>query len=206
MIRFFKTPWLIRIWYTDFIWKVKSKQNIYITFDDGPHPEVTPWVLDKLRKVKAKATFFWIGKNVVRYPQIARKVIEEGHAIGNHTCDHLHACKTKADSYIQNVSECDSILLEAGVQTELFRPPYGRINKHQSRKIRNKKIIMWSHLSWDFDQNLEPVRAFKKLKDVKPGSILVFHDSLKAFANLKKLLPRLLEFYDEKNYNFEVLK
>ncbi len=206
MIRFFETPWITRVWYPSLIWKIKSKDSIYLTFDDGPHPEVTPWVLKELAYMNAKATFFCLGKNLEKHPEIANQIISSGHQIGNHTYKHEKGWKVSDGHYLEDIRKCDQQIGEMEIETNLFRPPYGRIKKSQISRLGQKKIIMWSHLSWDFDPQVNVSKSIKKLKQAKAGSILVFHDSEKAFENLKVILPEILLHFQSKGLKFEVLK
>lgn len=201
---FIKTPWWLRKIYGGYTWQVPGKQNtVYLTFDDGPHPEVTPFVLDQLKEHGAKATFFCIGKNVVAYPEVYRRILEEGHAVGNHTHHHLNGWKTKNEAYLQDVAEAAKY-----IDSGLFRPPYGRITRYQATCIRHlledykAKIIMWDVLSADFDTTLNGEDCFRNVAgNVRPGSVVVFHDSEKAWDRLKICLPGTLNFLQEKKLN-----
>lgn len=204
MMRFYKTPWFTRLWYPELIWNIPSQDSIYLTFDDGPTPEITEWVLDELRKVNAKATFFCIGKNLETNPEIAKRIIAEDHGIGNHTYSHLKGFKTTDLSYIEDIKLGEEVMSELGVDSKLFRPPYGRIKKSQVKRL-DRQIIMWSHLSWDFDHKLYVRKSIDRLKKAKPGSILVFHDSEKAFKNLKVILPEILAHFQAKGFKFEAI-
>lgn len=201
-----KTPFFLRWIYPSLIWrKSNSSHSIYITFDDGPIPKVTPFVLETLKKYNAKATFFCIGDNVRKHPGIFEDIKKEGHAIGNHTYNHLKGWKTSTTQYIDNYLKCDEL-----VDSSLFRPPYGRIKRRQISKLKqlnsDLKIIMWDVLSGDFDQNLSPEECLNNvLKYTCPGSIIVFHDSLKAFHRLEYVLPRALEKWDSEGYKFAIL-
>lgn len=170
---------------------------IYVTFDDGPHPEITPWVLEELAKRGAKATFFLIGRNADKYPHIVDQLRSEGHGIGNHTQNHPSGWKTKDTQYLRDVSEGNQRL-----KSNLFRPPYGQINRSQSRALRSSyHIIMWSDLSADFDTShtVDDCVRFATQK-VKAGSIIVFHDSEKAWPRLKEALPRCLDYYQKHDF------
>ena len=194
-----------------------ENKTIYLTFDDGPHPTITPFVLDQLRQYKAKATFFCIGKNVVLYPDVYKTVLAEGHATGNHTYHHLNGWKTTDNEYLTDIEQASS-----QIKSHLFRPPYGRIRKSQLNRllknglnasanpeIENRipskvKIIMWSVLSGDFDQGLTPEKCLNNvINNAKSGSVIVFHDSEKAYHRLQYALPKLLKYYSEKGYVFE---
>jgi peptidoglycan/xylan/chitin deacetylase (PgdA/CDA1 family) len=199
----YKIPYILQLFYPNYTWKVNTQEKVvYFTFDDGPHPEITPWVLSELAKYNAKATFFMVGANIEKYPETFEKVIQSGNAIGNHTFNHLNGWKTKDENYFDNINKCKEL-----IESNLFRPPYGRIKSKQAKHILNEfKVIMWDRLSRDYDINLnieESLKAMKKLPS--NGSIFVFHDSEKAFKNLKILLPELLNFYSLNGYQFEKL-
>ena len=198
-----KTPWLLKKLYPQLIWN-KSKPNrcIYLTFDDGPIPIVTTHILNILKQYNAKATFFCIGDNVAKHPDIFKQVTDDGHAIGNHTYNHLKGWKTDNKIYLDNFLKADKVL-----DVPLFRPPYGRIKKQQIRDLQaarpDIKIIMWDVLSGDFDINLSPEACLTNvLKHTEAGSIIVFHDSLKAYDRVKYALPRALEVWSKAGYSF----
>ena len=200
-----KTPFLLRWLYPDLVWKKPSATTIYITFDDGPIPEVTPFVLNALADYDAKATFFCIGDNVRKYPEIYQEVIKAGHSIGNHTFNHLNGWNTDDEKYLENIGECAEY-----VKSDLFRPPYGKIKKSQIRKLKTRhpdiKVIMWDVLSGDFDQNLSSENCLENvLRTTAPGSIIVFHDSLKAFDRMKYVLPKALDYWSDKGFVFKNL-
>lgn len=192
-------PWLI----PQITWKMPEEgNNIYLTFDDGPHPEITPWVLDELNKVGAKATFFCVGDNMRKYPETALKVLEEGHRIGNHTYNHLDGWNTENYTYLKNISLCHQY-----TKSELFRPPYGKIGLNQLMAVKKKyKVIYWSILSRDFEANLDIEDSLNYMKEnTQAGSIVLFHDSVKAEENMKKLLPPFLKHLSDRGYNFATL-
>lgn len=174
-----------------------ERKEIFLTFDDGPHPEITPWVLSLLEKYGFKATFFCVGDNVRKYPETYQQIIAAGHRTGNHTFNHLKGWKTSLDEYISNVQECREL-----VDSNLMRPPYGRITKAQtSRLIREYEIIMWTLLSGDFYHGLDCAKAIDKMiRKTSAGQIVVFHDSVKAERNLKEILPPYLEFLSRESY------
>jgi peptidoglycan-N-acetylglucosamine deacetylase len=202
---FVKTPWWLKKIYPSYLWSVDTKEKIVcLTFDDGPHPVATPFVLDELKKVDAKATFFCIGKNVLAYPDIYRRMLEEGHAAGNHTQNHLNGWKTKDELYLSDVSEAGKY-----IDTTLFRPPYGRITSFQASNIKkalkkdSARIIMWDVLSGDFDLSLSPQHCVENvILNAGSGSVIVFHDSEKAFPRLKFCLPQIVQFFIEKGFRF----
>ena len=205
---FVKTPWWVKKIYPSYIWNIKTDKNIlYLTFDDGPHPEITLFVLDLLKKFNAKATFFCIGKNVVAYPEVFQQICEEGHAVGNHTFCHLNGWKTKDEDYLNDISEAAKV-----IGSGLFRPPYGKITTYQANRLRNAmgvgnpEVIMWDVLSADFDTDITPEKSVKNvLKNARPGSIIVFHDSEKAYPRLETALPATLDYFMRKGYQFERL-
>jgi len=209
---FVKTPYFIKFIFKNWIWSFsKNKKTIYLTFDDGPTPELTTWVLDLLFKFNAKATFFCIGKNISEYPEIFKAILKNDHAVGNHTNNHLNGWKTSADLYLENCNEAAKTIQQFNNSTvqynlKLFRPPYGKLTLNQSKKIREKsyKIIMWDVLSADFDTKISKEKCLKNIrKNTKNGSIVVFHDSIKAREKIKFVLPKVLEYYTEKGYAFD---
>jgi len=202
--RLFFTPPVFRKLYPGVTWERKVKEKvIYLTFDDGPDPEITQWVLQELKRCNAKATFFCIGKNVEQNPETYSKIIENGHKIGNHTFNHLNGWKTNTEKYLQDVKQ-----FSAPGSSMLFRPPYGKIRYSQlaATKQMGFEVIMWTVLACDWDPNLDKELALTSLCNFsKPGSILVFHDSQKAASNLKALLPKVLEYFSAQGYTFAVL-
>jgi len=195
-----KTPCFIQRLFPNFTWQLPTADKIlYLTFDDGPIPEVTPWVLDQLEQYDAKGTFFCVGDNVRKHPQVFEQVIAAGHAIGNHTYNHLSGWSTENLLYFQNVRECAKL-----INSELFRPPYGRLTPRQTQFLqRHYTIIMWDVLSGDFDQKLTNQECLNNvLNNTQPGSIIVFHDSLKAQERLEHVLPRTLEHFSKAGYRF----
>ncbi len=193
-----KTHSIIKKMFSNYVWDIPNNENkVYLTFDDGPTLEVTNWVLKELKKHNAKATFFCIGNNVEKNPEIYQNIIDEGHCIGNHTFNHFNGWKTNDNNYIKNTLMCENL------QSKLFRPPYGKIKLSQSKTLRNLgyKIIMWDVLSADFDTNISPEKCLENvLKNIESGSIIVFHDSQKALINLKYALPRTLSFLKENGF------
>ena len=201
-MRFFRAPLIAKLLFPSGIWKGKESDSIYLTFDDGPNPEVTPWVLDLLNEFQIKATFFLVGKNVKDYPELLNRIISEGHQIGNHTMNHECGTKTGLNSYITSVSQA-----EIHIQSDLFRPPYGKITRNQFKKLLDggKKIVFWSWLSYDFDKNISPKKIIQKAKDIKGGDILVFHDSEKGFPNLKNSIIEIIEQLKSRGLKFKTL-
>lgn len=207
-----KTNWIIKKIFSKYTWDVSNTENtVYLTFDDGPIPEVTAWVLEELEKNGFKATFFCIGENIDKHPEIFKKVISEGHAIGNHTFNHLNGWKTATEDYIENVAKCEEVIqksIDYNLKSKIFRPPYGKLKTAQSKAIQKLgyKIIMWDVLSADFDTAISKEKCLDNvLSNVTPGSIIVFHDSVKAFKNLEYVLPKTLAFLKENKYNCDVL-
>ena len=206
-LRWIKTNWLIKKLFSKYIWDLPNNENkIYLTFDDGPTPEITEWTLNQLNNYNAKATFFCIGDNIRKYPEIFKKVVSEGHSIGNHTFNHLNGWKTNTNDYIENVKNCFIHQQLTTNNQQLFRPPYGKIKPSQSKKLRKQgyKIIMWDVLSEDFDATISKEKCLENvLNNMQSGSIIVFHDSIKAFANLEYTLPKVLEIGSKKGFVFE---
>jgi peptidoglycan/xylan/chitin deacetylase (PgdA/CDA1 family) len=201
---FIKTPNLVKFLFRNWVWSFSKKEKVlYLTFDDGPTPEITVWTLKQLKKFQAKATFFCIGKNIAQHQKIYQKIIEQGHSIGNHTNNHLNGFKTAANAYIHNIEKAELLLQN---NTKIFRPPYGKIYPSQAKKLRKKgyKIIMWDVLSADFDTKISKEKCLENvLKHSKNGSIIVFHDSIKARDNLYFTLPKVLEYFTAKGFVFK---
>jgi peptidoglycan/xylan/chitin deacetylase (PgdA/CDA1 family) len=204
MFYFIKTPqWLKRI-YPSCIWQMDpGSRNIYLSFDDGPHPRVTSFVLDELIKHRAKATFFCLGKNVMNHPGTYKRIVEEGHAVGNHSFDHPNGWKTRNTRYLANVAEAKKY-----IDSNLFRPPYGKITPFQLMLLKgaafNMRTVMWSVLSADFDKRTTPEQCLDNVTgNATGGSIVVFHDSEKSEDKLRYALPIVLEHFGGKGYRFE---
>lgn len=207
-----KTNRLIKRLFKNYIWDIPNDGNkVYLTFDDGPTPEITTWTLAQLKKYNFKATFFCIGKNILKHPDIFKQIIEEGHQVGNHTFNHLNGWKTTNKDFLDNVSLCHQQVQQSNIynlKSKIFRPPYGKIKKSQSTLLRQLgyKIIMWDVLSADFDTEITPEKCLDNvIKNVKSGSIIVFHDSKKSFKNLEYALPKTLEFLKEKGFSCDVI-
>jgi peptidoglycan/xylan/chitin deacetylase (PgdA/CDA1 family) len=206
---FVKTPWWLKKIYSSYIWSISTKEkNLYLTFDDGPHPEITPFVLKELKKHGALATFFCIGKNVLAYPDVYKQILDEGHGVGNHTQNHLNGWKTENDVYLKDIAEAANY-----IDSNLFRPPYGKISLFQARNLskamkgKKSKIIMWDVLSADFDINVTAEQSLQYvIMKSGCGSIIVFHDSEKAFPRLKYVLPKVLYYFSEKGFKFLALE
>ncbi len=181
-----------------------SKNEVFITFDDGPIPEVTPWVLDEADKWNAKLTFFCVGDNVRKYPDVFNEVLKRGHAVGNHTFNHLRGWACNKETYFENVDKASEY-----IQSDYFRPPHGQIFPwyQDELKKRFKKIVMWSLLSYDYDPDRTGKQVFKTVeKRIKPGSVIVFHDSLKAQERMRYAFPKTLELIAQKGYKTQVFK
>jgi peptidoglycan/xylan/chitin deacetylase (PgdA/CDA1 family) len=179
---------------------VNGTEAVYLTFDDGPHPTITPFVLEELRKYDAHATFFCVGNNVARYPEVYKELLAAGHRAGNHTYNHLNGWKTINNHYIKNINQAAK-----HIDSLLFRPPYGRIKLTQYRRLKRAnprwRVYMWDILSGDFDRETSPEQCLENvLSNIRPGSIVVFHDSEKAWERMKYALPRVLEYCKSKNW------
>ncbi len=206
MLYLVKTPWWMKKWlYPGYLWSMPRQQKkIYLSFDDGPHPVATEFVLDALKKYNAKATFFCIGKNVAAHPGIYKRILSDGHATGNHTHDHVNGWKTNDKLYFENIAKAAKY-----IDTDLFRPPYGRITRFQARQAAEKlgfTIVMWSVLSGDFDTTITPQKCWGNVKRTAGnGSIIVFHDSEKAMKRMTYALTEALEYFSKMGFVFEKL-
>jgi peptidoglycan-N-acetylglucosamine deacetylase len=204
MFYFIKTPGWLKKLYPSCTWQINTKEKIiYLSFDDGPHPEATPFVLDELKKYHARATFFCIGKNVLELPDIYNRIIVEGHAVGNHTHNHLNGWKTSNDDYLKNIAAASGV-----IESNLFRPPYGKITFNQVKALSKKniglKVIMWTVLSGDFDPGLSSEKCLNNvIKNADRGSIIVLHDSEKAFKKLQLVLPKIMVHFTNQGYKFD---
>ena len=205
-----KTPKTVKNLLRNFIWEVPNANNtIYLTFDDGPIPEVTEWVLDILKEENIKATFFCIGDNIQKHPTLYQRILNEGHKTGNHTFNHLNGWSTKTKNYIENFKLCETEHLKLNSEHFLlFRPPYGKMTLSQSKKIQKLgyKTIMWDVLSYDFKPSITAEKCKENvLKNTVSGSIIVFHDSIKAEKTLRKILPEVIQELKNKGFQFDVL-
>ncbi|WP_432672091.1 polysaccharide deacetylase family protein [Flavobacterium sp. SM2513] len=197
-----------------FTWRIPSeKKTVYLTFDDGPTDAVTEWTLAILKEYNAKATFFCIGENIAQNPELFTKVQKEGHAIGNHTYNHLNGWHSTNEEYVNNIVLCEEVLqdfsIESNLGQKLYRPPYGKVNPKQFKWLKKNgyKIIMWDILSADFDTAISPEKCAENvLKNIQPGSIIIFHDSLKASKNLKHALPLTLKYLQENDFEMKSIK
>lgn len=203
-----KTPWwLSRLFYCHLNWKMpqSEKPSVYLTFDDGPHPTITPFVLDQLKEYNARATFFCIGNNVVKHSDVYNRTITEGHTVGNHTYNHMNGWFTKTETYINDVDKAAK-----HINSKLFRPPYGRIKRSQANRLLSKRpayyIYMWDVLSGDFDTMLPPEKCLANvLENIEPGSIIVFHDSEKAWDRMSYALPKVLAHCQQMGWEMKAL-
>jgi peptidoglycan/xylan/chitin deacetylase (PgdA/CDA1 family) len=199
-MKLFRTPRFFRWIFPNKTWGFSSTENsVYLTFDDGPDPEITPWVLDYLSEAGVTATFFCVGENVKQYPEIYARVIAEGHSVGNHSMEHIKGIKVPLKKYVNSVERAAE-----WIDSDLFRPPYGRISLRQTYQLKKKyKIIMWSWLSYDFDPEV-PVDVIlsKGKKGIGSSDIIVVHDNRKTADRLKLLLPQLIEIIRSKGLNF----
>ena len=199
-MRIFKTPSIVRKLLFKRTWGFSMDTNeVFLTFDDGPHPDITPWVLDYLKEQDIKACFFCVGENVKRYPEIFKRIIEEGHQVGNHTMYHDKSHKTSFTAYKKSIDEAAEL-----IPSNLFRPPYGRLSSYRAHKLAKEyHIILWSWLSYDFDNrvSIDEILSNAK-KNIRGGNILVVHDNYKFAERQKELLPQLINLVRNKSLNF----
>ena len=200
---FVNAPFFLRWYYPEVTWnKSREERKVYLTFDDGPIPEITPWIMETLSKYDVKATFFCVGENIDKYPNIYSDLLKNGHRIGNHTNNHLKGWDYSDDKYISNVYQCHE-----KTKSNLFRPPYARAKKSQLKRLKDDfEFIYWDVLSGDFDLNLSPEACLQNvLKHTKNGSIIVFHDNIKAIPRVQYALPRCIEYFKSEGYEFCLL-
>jgi len=216
------TPKLAKYLFPDLVWDLPSKENvIYLTFDDGPIPKITDWTLDVLKQYNAKATFFCIGNNVEKHPALFKRIISEGHSIGNHTQNHLKGWKTKTEDYLLDIEKAQNVLCNQissfnsqdlefvnrkSSIVNLFRPPYGQITPKQANQLiqLGYKIIMWKVLSIDWDASVSNEKCLENvIKNTSSGDIVVFHDSIKAENNMQYALPKVLDYFSDKGFEFK---
>lgn len=214
----------MRALYPEFIWRIPTKEKeIFLTFDDGPIPEITEFVLEELNKYQAKATFFCIGGNIEKYPNIFQQLVNQQHTIGNHTFNHLKGWDTEDEIYVDNFKKCENIMVERSsffdvrsseyehltskFEKRKFRPPFGRIKRNQAKEVlKSHEIVMWDVLTGDYDQSLSKERVLKKtLQYTEQGTIVLFHDSIKASRNMMYALPKFLEHFSERGFIFKAL-
>lgn len=206
----FRAPFFLPWFYPTLLWRVSTtEKKLYLTFDDGPVPGPTDFVLEVLAKHSIKATFFCIGDNVLKHPDVFKRILEQEHTIGNHTFNHLKGWSTALREYVENVKLCESAFRTSNPEpriSNLFRPPYGRITRSQIKALYDYQIIMWDVLTNDYDRTKSPEACLKNsIRVTRPGSIIVFHDSLKAERNMRYTLPRYIDHFLNLGYNFNVL-
>jgi len=193
---------ILKTLFPGLIWNIPDEKNkVFLTFDDGPDPKVTPWVLDVLNRYKAKATFFCLGKNIEKYPDLFQRIRDEGHAVGNHSYSHLDGWRTKNKGYFEDIECADKL-----IQSNLFRPPYGRIKLSQIRVLKEKyKIVMWDVMSGDFKSNATPEKCLRNIeKYSRSGSIIVLHDTGRAQGHLTSVLPCIIDRFTRKGFTFKL--
>lgn len=199
-----RPPLLYRLLFPEAIWRIKRNRRkvVYLTFDDGPIPEVTPWVLDTLDHYGIRATFFMVGDNVARHPELLEEVRRRGHSVGNHTMHHLQGMKVSSYRYMHDITEANDF-----IDSPLFRPPHGLIRWKQARAIKDRyNLVMYDLVTRDYSRKLTPEQVFQNVRRyARNGSIIVFHDSLKAEANMKAVLPQAIEWLQARGYEFEPL-
>lgn len=217
-MNFFKAPALLKYVYPNLLWdkkkesKRKQVRKVYLTFDDGPIPDVTDFVLDTLKEYQIKATFFCVGNNVDLYPHIFKKISGKGHVIGNHTYSHMNGWDSKDQDYFNDITRCQNTLIKhlpekALPLQHLLRPPHGRIKKSQIQFLKHDyKIVMWDILSGDFDATFNEEKCLEKcIEHTAPGTIIIFHDSYKAEKNIRYVLPRYLDHFASAGFHFDTL-
>jgi len=199
----FRSPKILQWMFPSRIWGISvSTKTVFLTFDDGPDPEVTPWLLDFLHQQDVKATFFCVGANVVKQPELMARILSEGHAIGNHTMNHEKETTVSATEYLMSIDKAASL-----IESNLFRPPYGRLKKKTEAVIPKKyKIIMWSWLSYDYDTSVSIRKILRKAQKIKSGDILVFHDNKKTKERLRAVLPEIINILKNKGFQFNILQ
>jgi peptidoglycan/xylan/chitin deacetylase (PgdA/CDA1 family) len=194
----------LKIFFKGTVWRINRQEKaIYLTFDDGPVPEITPAVLDILDKYHVKATFFCVGENVEKHPEVYAEVLRRGHAVGNHTYNHLKGFEHRKSTYLANVKKAATV-----INSPFFRPPYGRIRPVQLRTLRKQyKVILWDLITRDYNSRLSPDYILQTIRRLtRNGSVIVFHDSVKAQKNLFATLPQAIEFWQGEGYAFKVFE
>ncbi|MEH6305371.1 polysaccharide deacetylase family protein [Olivibacter sp. CPCC 100613] len=198
-----KSPLWLRFVLPKLTWnRSRQEKHIYLTFDDGPIPDVTPQVLNILKKYNIQATFFCVGENIIKHPEIFGQIKQQGHGVGNHTFNHLKGWQTPLATYLANVEKCQTL-----TQTKLFRPPYGKCTPSQFKQLRKQyEIIMWDVITYDFDNRLSPENCYQNaIRYTTNGSIVVFHDNVKATPRLLYALPKAIEYWLQQGYEFKLL-
>ncbi|MCE2790022.1 MAG: polysaccharide deacetylase family protein [Saprospiraceae bacterium] len=199
-----KTPPLVRTLFPDYVWQMPTDEKVvHLTFDDGPIPELTPWVLDVLHAYGCTATFFCVGENIQRNPDLYRRILQEGHATGNHTFHHLNGWHTETSEYLENVALCDDLM-----ESTLFRPPYGKLKPFQAQALKKEKtLVFWDVLSGDFDERISPEQCLENvMQNYEKGSVIVFHDNIKAKTKLEYVLPAFLRHLQEEGFTSRALE
>lgn len=204
-MRYYKFPKWLKRFYPGAVWEIFYDQNptIYLTFDDGPNPDTTPWLLDLLEEYEAKATFFCLGKNAQKYPELIAESIQRGHRIGNHTQQHINSAFSSKTEFINDLKEAAKY-----IESNLFRPPYGKLKPNHYKAIQKLgyTTVLWSYIAYDFDRSLASEKRIEKAKEgVSDGGVVVFHDSEKAFPQLKNELPILMDFWKKQGYQFKAI-
>ncbi|MGY0393525.1 polysaccharide deacetylase family protein [Bizionia sp. KMM 8389] len=214
-----KIPTILKKILPDFVWEFSTSEKVlYLTFDDGPTSEVTQWTLNTLKQFQAQATFFCIGNNIEKHPDIFHSILEEGHKIGNHSYSHLKGWRNTVDNYITDVNKAQAVInaeynkpqnsAHKATGAKLFRPPYGQIKPSQGKALKKLgyTVVTWTILSFDWEHTINPEQCYQNvIKHSKPGSIIVFHDSVKASKNMMHALPKVLAYFSEKGYTFKTL-
>ncbi|MBR6092991.1 MAG: polysaccharide deacetylase family protein [Bacteroidales bacterium] len=204
-MRLVKPSKIFRMFYPSLLWEMPKtgEKTIYLTFDDGPHPTITPLVLEILKRYDAKATFFCIGNNVRQFPATFELIKKEGHSVGCHTFNHENGWKTKTQDYVGSVSAANEL-----IQSNLFRPPHGKIKRSELKKLQTSnselQTVAWTVIAYDWDHALSPEDVYQNvIRNAGDGAIVAFHDSLKAYSNMISVLPRVLEYYSQKGFVFK---
>jgi peptidoglycan/xylan/chitin deacetylase (PgdA/CDA1 family) len=198
-----KSPRWLRILYPQLLWhKSRDKKNLYLTFDDGPIPDVTPAILKILKRYEIKATFFCVGENIHKHPDIFKQILSDGHRVGNHTYHHLKGWKTNKEDYLNDVEQCHKL-----TKSNLFRPPYARGTRSQYSELKKSyEIVMWDVMSGDFDTSISPQECLNNVVNHSTnGSIIVFHDNIKAEPRVLYALPLAIEYWIDQGFQFEAL-
>ena len=198
----FRTPHFFRWIFPKRMWGFSwPEKTVYLTFDDGPTPVASEWVLDFLRNENLRATFFCLGENVRNHPELFERIKSEGHAVGNHSDHHEHGFKMSKKDYLASIEKADEL-----IQSKLFRPPYGRMPISYDRSLKKYTIVMWSWVAYDFDEKVSIEQILQSAKSIRNGDILVFHDNLKSFERLKIILPQVIEMLKDKGFSFEIIQ
>jgi peptidoglycan/xylan/chitin deacetylase (PgdA/CDA1 family) len=198
-----RLPGFLTSFFKEAIWRLdETNPVVYLTFDDGPIPEVTPWVLEVLKEENIQATFFCVGENVARYPEIYKSILDNGHSVGNHTYNHLQGLKTNKKDFFRNIEQAGKC-----IHSDLFRPPHGWMRRAQYNYLKRKyRIVMWDVISCDYNTNLSPEKVFRNITGyVRSGSIVTFHDSVKARQNLVRTLQPAIRWIKEQGFRFEAI-